>query len=104
MRESAVVIGFLVGFFALLAASALWSGYVLTVLWVWFVMPAFGLPALALAPAIGLVLVIRLITYQGDAAHKQQGSDAERLIQSGIQAFLFPALALGFGWVAHQFM
>lgn len=92
------------GFLALIPLSAMWRGYVLTVLWAWFVMPTFGLPALGIAPAIGLALVVSFLTHQSDAAKKPEGDFAERMATAVAYAFLLPLLVLGIGWVVHQFM
>ena len=94
-----VVIGGVVGMFALLALSALWKGYVLTVLWGWFVVPTFGLPALALVPAMGLSLVVSFLTYQHNATTQSKGTG-----EATAHAALMPLFVLGIGWAVHQFM
>jgi hypothetical protein len=97
-------IGVVFGVFGLLALSAMWKGYVLTILWGWFVVPTFGLPTLALAPAIGMSLVVSFLTHQSDATKEQEGSSSDRLAKSAALALLYPALVLGFGAVVRQFM
>lgn len=94
------------GLFGLAAVGAIWSGYVLTLLWAWFVVPTFGLPPLALAPAIGLAVVAGYLTHQytpkaappaGDGKWDETG----RAIGS---MALRPALALLVGWIVKQWM
>ena len=97
-------VGAIVGVLGLLAISAMWKGYVLTVLWGWFVVPTFGLPVLALAPAIGVSLVVSFLTHQSDATKEQEGSSSERFAKSVAHALLMPALVLGIGAVVRQFM
>jgi hypothetical protein len=97
-------IGWFVGVLALLALSLIWRGYVLAVLWGWFAVPTFGLPELALAPAMGLSLVVSFLTYQIDATKKQEGSEMARFTKAAAHSLLMPALALGVGWVVHQFV
>ena len=92
------------GFLALIPLSAIWRGYVLTVLWAWFVVPTFNLPALALAPAIGLSLVVSYLTHQSDAAKASEGDFSERMARACAYALLLPLFVLGIGWVVHQFM
>lgn len=87
-----------------LAISSMWRGYVLTVLWGWFFVPTFGLPALALAPAIGVSLVVGFLTYQSDASKEQEGSSSERFAKTVAHALVLPALVLGIGVVVRQFM
>lgn len=92
------------GFLALIPLSAIWRGYVLTALWAWFVVPTFNLPTLALAPAIGLSLVVSYLTHQSDAAKPPEGDFADKTGRACASAFLLPLFVLGIGWVVHQFM
>lgn len=96
--------GGFVGVLALLVLSSMWKGYVLTVLWAWFVVPTFGLPALAIAPAIGLAMVVSFLTHQRDASKEPEGDFSARMAKSVAHALVMPALVLGIGWVVHQFM
>jgi putative Mn2+ efflux pump MntP len=96
--------GGFVGVLALLTLSSMWRGYVLTVLWGWFVVPTFGLSALALAPAIGLAMVVSFLTHQSDATKEQEGDFSTRMARAAGYALVMPALVLGIGWVVHQFM
>ena len=98
------VVGWIAGILAVLALSSMWNGYVLTVLWGWFLVPTFGMPALALAPAIGLSLVVSFLTHQSDAAKEQEGSSMERFSKAVAHSLLMPALVLGVGWVVQKFM
>jgi uncharacterized membrane protein SpoIIM required for sporulation len=92
------------GVLALMVLSSMWKGYVLTVLWAWFLVPVFGLPALAIAPAIGLALVVSFLTYQSDASKEPEGEFSERMAKAVAHALLMPAFVLGIGWVVRQFM
>ena len=60
--------GGVVGVLGLLIVGSMWKGYVLTILWAWFVVPTFSLPELAIAPAIGLAMVVSYLTHQSDAS------------------------------------
>ena len=44
----------------------IWRGYVLSVLWAWFIVPLFGLPALSIPLAIGLMVIVSMA--RGDYA------------------------------------
>lgn len=48
------------GAVAVVAVCAIWSGYVLSILWAWFLVP-FGLPEIGVAHAIGIVLIARML-------------------------------------------
>lgn len=93
------------GLFGLSALGSIWSGYVLTILWAWFVVPTFGLPPLALAPAIGLAVVVSYLTHQytPKAAKPDEGKwdESGRAIAHMV---LKPALALLVGWIVKQWM
>ena len=98
-----IVLGGTAAFFGSWAISALWGGYVLTVLWGWFMVPTFHLPALALAPAIGLAMVVGYLTIQIRPSKKGE-SFAEGLSTAFVMGLLKPLFALFFGWVVHLFM
>jgi hypothetical protein len=97
-------IGGFVGLMALIALSSVWRGYVLTVLWAWFVVPTFGLPALALAPAIGLSLVVSFLTHQLTSKEDDKRDFSDRMARAIGVVLLMPLFVLGIGWVVRQFM
>ena len=94
------------GLFGLAALGSIWSGYVLTILWAWFVVPTFGLPPLALAPAIGLAVVVSYLTHQYHpkaAKPDGEGKWDETCRVIGHMAFK-PAMALLVGWIVKQWI
>ena len=97
-------IGSIVGVLALLVVASMWKGYVLTILWAWFVSPTFGLPALALAPAIGFAMVVSFLTHQSDASKEPEGDFSERAIKAVAHTLVMPAFVLGIGWVVARFV
>ncbi len=78
---------------ALIAASAIWRGYVLSILWIWFIVPAFGLSPLSIPYAIGFALVVSFLTPMPSKGKELDWSNAIAQI-----AFA-PALALLCGWI-----
>lgn len=84
--------------------SAIWSGYVLSVLWLWFAVPALDVPALSIPAAIGLAALVRYLTYQ----HKETDTKSKEMFDLVIEALMYavgqPAFALAFGWVVSRFM
>lgn len=92
------------GMLALIILGVAWKGFVLMVLWGWFVVPVFGVSSLALAPAIGLALLVSYLTYQGDAAQTRNGDFEELMAVAVVQELLVPTLALCVGFVVHRFM
>lgn len=83
----------------LLAASAVWRGFTLSILWGWFIVPLFGLPALSIPFAIGLSLVVGFLSQQAHQAHSDKDWGQVCLI-----AALYPALALLIGWIVTKFI
>ena len=99
------IIGGTVGIVAVMVGSALWRGYVLSTLWGWFVVPLFGLPKLAIAPAIGLSLVVGFLTYQTPPDVEERKRDGvDKWVRIVVLAALLPALSLGMGWIVHWYM
>ena len=51
-----------IGLFAFDIAAAFWKGFVLVILWRWFVVPVFpSLPQLTVTQAVGLALIASLL-------------------------------------------
>jgi hypothetical protein len=75
MGMSVLLLGLLVSFVGIFAfvISSIVQGYVLVILWGWFVMPFFSAPKLSIPIAIGLTIVGKYFT------HQYNPSDANRL-------------------------
>ena len=83
--------------------TAVWSGYVFSVLWSWFIAGQFGLGDIGVANAIGLAIAIRLMTNQ----HKMD--DVERkysdvLVHGFSYGITAPLVALAYGYVVTLFI
>lgn len=83
--------------------TSIWSGFVLTKLWLWFIVPVFALAPLAIVPAIGLAIVVSYLTLHVPYQKEQPsyGGLLGHQISSGI---IHPLFALLVGWCVHQFM
>lgn len=79
------------------------SGWVLTILWGWFIVPTFGLPRLGIAPALGVSLVVGYLTRHWVDVKSPERTSAERWTRT-FAITLSPLLSLGMGWVVHLFM
>lgn len=75
------------------------SGYVLSILWGWFVAPLFGVPELGVINAIGLAIIIAYMTRGESSVEKN-----EDIIIKIVNAFLKPSFALLIGWLVTLFM
>ena len=83
-----------------------WSGFVLTILWGWFVVPAFGLAPLSVPVAIGLSTIIGMYMKVkiDDEAAKTSDEKAKEVITSIVVAAVKPAWLLLIGWIVTLFM
>lgn len=82
----------------LVIPSMVWSGFVMQLMWAWFVVP-LGVPAIGIAHALGLRLLAEWMTYQD-----RDLSDKNDLLESAIKSFLIPLLMLGLGAAVHAAM
>lgn len=93
----------MIGLPILIAAGSVWNGYILTILWGWFMAPTFGLPPLMLWQAIGLDLVAGFLTHQWhDYQEKERGPYEKMAILVG-RMILQPLVYLVVGWFVVQF-
>ena len=93
MKKALALLGFAtVGVLVLCTLAVLVRGLCLSILWGWLIAPVFGLPALGVAPAIGLTVFLNFLLN-----HKKE----EQTVADVIVAPLF---ALGIGWAIHLFI
>lgn len=98
-----IIVGFIVTVPALIALSAILNGWVLSILWKWFMVPTLGLPDISLASAIGIALVISYLTYQPVDCEPKERETGEKVVYLGMLV-LRPFFVLFFGWIVHLFM
>jgi len=98
------VFGGVIGVITLIVVSSVLNGYVLSVLWGWFVVPTFGAPQLSIAPAIGIALVVSYMTHQTHDCQKEDKSPGEKIAVGTAILVLKPLVALFFGWIVLLFM
>jgi hypothetical protein len=82
--------------FALMVPLMLWSAYVFTFLWAWFVVPVFGLPILSTLQSFGILLAAGSL--KGKAAHE------EKPLKFYARVTLGPLLALVTGYILKGFL
>ena len=83
-----------------IAISAILNGWVLSILWGWFIVPHFGLPALSIPVAIGIALVVSMLA---PYVHNKYDEDNDKLAALSA-VFIRPFIALLIGWVTLQFV
>jgi hypothetical protein len=88
-----------VGMILWLPLAAL-NGWVLSVLWGWFVVPTFSLAPLSVPQAIGLALITTALTYHIDTDTKTERHEPVASLIAGVcAAVIKPLFALFAGWV-----
>lgn len=82
------------------------NGWVLSILWRWFIVPTFSLTPLSIAQALGLTCVLRLF-----AASRTKLTEEDRemslvpyVIQQSGTSIAVPLMGLLYGWIIHLFM
>lgn len=86
-------------------ALVLWRGYVLSILWGWFIVSLFHVPALSIPYALGISLILNLLTH-GPEGHKKDPtmSDTENMFAAFVYSFILSSAALGIGWIVKGFI
>ena len=84
---------------ALFVVAVIFEGFVLSILWKWFVVPVFGAPVLTITYAIGLALIVGMLTAK---ARKQE--HAPELVEVLSQGLVTPLVFLVIGWIVKAFV
>ena len=82
------------------------NGLVISMLWGWFIVPVFHLPALPLIGAIGLALVVRVIIQPDYTATMEKYKDAAPAEMLGMLGgwLIAQLFILALGWLLHLLM
>lgn len=86
---------------AVIAAAAVWGGFIASILWGWFMVPVFGLPPISIPAAIGLGLVASCFVA---SSHKERDDKTEAWAHLIGVLLAKPLLLLCIGWVAKGFL
>lgn len=86
------------------AISWLLRGYVLSVLWRWFMVPILGLPALSVPQAIGIALVVGMLTHQSHHYPENKNEKTSTKVVWVLEPFIAPFATLLVGWIVRQYM
>ena len=87
-----------------LFVSTVFSGYVLAVLWGWFVVTTFVAPSISVVQGIGISLVVTHLTFRVDDNIEVERDPLEKLGRAFAFSIGFSAIFLFYGWVVHMFM
>lgn len=82
-------------------------GWVLTVLWGWFVASTFNVRPLTITAAIGLSMIVAFLTAQYKPTKNTTSSKKNSwtmLAEQLVFAIIYPLLSLGIGYIVQLFM
>lgn len=104
--EESALIGVFVGVlvFPVLALLTMFRGWVVSVLWQWFVSDTFGLASLNSMQAIGLVALMQLVTHQRIDCKKEERKPGVELVATILYSIFGSLFILGFCWIIKQFV
>lgn len=88
---------------SLIAAAIVWRGYVVAILWGWFVSTTFGLAPLTTIQAIGLVVVVSAVWMRRGDSNDDRALSDRALTMVG-ELLVAPLVMLGMGWIVKGFM
>lgn len=74
------------------------KGWVLTVMWKWFVIPVFDLPPIKLVYSIGIAMIMGFLTKTVNTAKTESDNKLVAL------SLLRPFIVLGLGYIIHLFV
>lgn len=103
METIIIILVAVVGTVGVLGLTSVLRGYVLSILWAWFMVPIFHLPELTIVQAIGVSFVVSFFT----TTIKEEKVNAEKRKSFGaimMEVGIFLALSLFFGWVVKSCM
>lgn len=84
-----------------------WKGYVLSVMWAWFAVPAFGVKPISIPVALGLTFLIYGLQPISAIPKKNEADDRgpwERIFLVMFGGFFGPVVTLGVGWLVRLFL
>lgn len=94
-----------IGYVAALILAAIMKGWALSVMWGWFIVPLFKLPAMSIPQAIGIGMIVSYLTNQSQSKEDVQDKSFTELIGRLLgYTILVPALSVGFAWIVLQFI
>jgi hypothetical protein len=84
-----------------LIVSFLVSGWTTSIMWSWFIVPLFSLPAITIPQAIGLSIILKSLS--GFKISEESAGIDEILKATGKQVFMY-IFILGIAWCVTRFM
>lgn len=84
--------------------SPILSGKVLSILWLWFIVPIFKVPEISLPFAIGIGTTIAFCVSRNVYETKEEKEDKTLIYRDFFYSFMKPLVYLAFAWVVKHFI
>lgn len=91
--------------FLLAVIGVILKGFVLSKLWLWFIVPIFNLPILSIPIAIGISIIVAMLTYQ--IIDTKPDDNVEKDVKewaNAVATIIVPLLFLLEGYIVTLFM
>lgn len=99
---------FVVATLVIAVLFTIYTAYVLSVLWGWFILPVFGISSPSIALIMGILLLIGIVRYditKHTNTDKQDGNPLAKLLSNTIAVgFLVPSVSLLMGKIYTLFL
>ena len=98
VAASAILGGF-AAFVLAIVWGSFWTGLAISMMWAWFVVPLFALPALSIPQAFGLVLLARMVVWHRPERKKEGDGFGKVLANAFVHPPLYAGMFLLVGYV-----
>lgn len=82
----------------------IWEGYVLTILWKWFITDVWGVMKINVWQGIGLMLIVKYIIVDYSKSTKDDDDVITFTTKRFVYGIAIPPIILFYGWIIHYFL
>lgn len=86
----------------LIIVTYLINGFVLSKMWLWFIVTTFGAPVLTVPQAIGVGMIVSFLTYRATPKNKDSNSEWSQIIIDILSAMIAPFVTLLIAWIVYS--
>ena len=86
----------------LIIITYLINGFVLSKMWLWFIVTTFGAPVLTVPQAIGVGMIVSFLTYRATPKNKDSNSEWSQIIIDILSAMISPFVTLLIAWIVYS--
>lgn len=87
-----------------IVVSSVMNGWVLSILWGWFISPIFNVPNISVLAAIGLSLVAGMLTTSNSSDGEKRKDTTDLIATVLSRAVISPLLTLFIGYIVNVFI